>query len=86
MSERWHSVQEISIHLGIAEDTIYRWIERGRLPAHRIGRLWKFKPAEVDDWVRDGRTVEAPAAPSPRGPRAPRAAARARTVHRSAER
>lgn len=62
MSERWHSVQEISVHLGIAEDTIYRWIERGRLPAHRIGRLWKFQLAEVDEWIRQGRTVEEPPA------------------------
>jgi excisionase family DNA binding protein len=60
MSERWHSVEEVSVHLGIAQDTIYRWIERGRLPAHRIGRLWKFKLAEVDEWVRQGKTVEEP--------------------------
>jgi excisionase family DNA binding protein len=36
------------------KDSIYRWIERRNLPAHRIGRLWKFKVSEVDDWVRNG--------------------------------
>lgn len=32
----------------------HSWIERKGLPAHRIGKLWKFKLAEVDDWVRSG--------------------------------
>lgn len=68
MAERWHSVEEVSVHLGIAQDTVYRWIERRRLPAHRIGKLWKFKLAEVDDWVRTGGAhADAPPAPAATG-------------------
>jgi excisionase family DNA binding protein len=48
-------VQEIAQHLGVSRDTVYRWIEDRKLPAHRIGRLWKFKLEEVDEWVRSGR-------------------------------
>jgi excisionase family DNA binding protein len=54
MSEPWVSVDEVSAHLGIARDTIYRWIEAKGLPAHRVGRLWKFKLSEVDAWVKRG--------------------------------
>lgn len=54
LSERWHSVEELTEYLGVARDTIYRWIEGRRLPAHRIGRLWKFKLSEIDAWVRQG--------------------------------
>jgi excisionase family DNA binding protein len=54
MTEPWTSVDAIARHLGVARDSIYRWIERRRLPAHRIGRLWKFKISEVDEWVRAG--------------------------------
>jgi excisionase family DNA binding protein len=50
--ERWSSVEDVTEHLGVGRDTIYRWIERKALPAHRIGRLWKFKLSEVDSWVR----------------------------------
>jgi excisionase family DNA binding protein len=53
-NERWHSVDEAAAHLGVARDTVYRWIEQKGLPAHRVGRLWKFKLVEVDAWVRDG--------------------------------
>ena len=54
MAEPWTSVDDVARHLGVAKDSIYRWIDRRNLPAHRIGRLWKFKLSEVDDWVRRG--------------------------------
>ena len=58
MADRWHSVDEVAEHLGIAPDTVYRWILRRNMPAHRIGRLWKFKVNEVDEWVRIGGARE----------------------------
>lgn len=54
MTEPWSSVDEVAKHLGVARDSIYRWIEARGLPAHKIGRLWKFKLSEVDQWVRAG--------------------------------
>jgi len=54
MPQRWLSVEEIAEHLGIARDTVYRWIERKGLPAHKVGRLWKFRVSEVDEWVQAG--------------------------------
>lgn len=60
MSEPWVSVDEVSRHLGVAKDTIYRWIETRGLPAHRVGRLWKFKLSEVDAWVERGGAGDEP--------------------------
>ena len=54
MDDRWFSVDEICAHLGVSRDTVYKWIDQKGIPAHRLGRLWKFKKAEVDDWVRAG--------------------------------
>ena len=53
-TEPWVSVEQVAQHLDVAKDTVYRWREHRGLPAHRIGRLWKFKLSEVDDWVRAG--------------------------------
>ena len=58
MNSRWLSVQEIAVHLGSSRDTVYRWIEDRKLPAHRIGRCWKFKLDEVDEWVRAGKAAD----------------------------
>jgi len=54
MTEPWVSVYDVAKHLGVVKDSIYRWIERRSLPAQRVGRLWKFKLSEVDEWVRRG--------------------------------
>jgi excisionase family DNA binding protein len=54
MPEPWSSVGEVAKHLGVVQDSIYRWIEARGLPAHKIGRLWKFKLSAVDAWVRAG--------------------------------
>jgi excisionase family DNA binding protein len=58
MKERWLSVAEIAEHLGVKPDTIYKWIERKQLPAHKVGRLWKFMASEVDEWVRAGKAAK----------------------------
>ena len=54
-TEKWLSVEEIADHLGISKETVYRWLEKGKIPAHRVGKLWKFRPSEVDEWVLKGQ-------------------------------
>ena len=46
------AVKSFDCTLAWRKDSVYRWIETRRLPAHKIGRLWKFKLSEVDGWVR----------------------------------
>lgn len=58
MSNRWLSVEEITEHLGVSKDSIYAWIAKRKMPAHKVGRLWKFQQAEVDAWVRTGGANE----------------------------
>lgn len=50
--DRWLSVDEIAAYLGIKRDTVYKWINRKQMPAHKVGRLWKFRKDEVDSWIR----------------------------------
>lgn len=56
--DRWLSLEEIAAYLGIKRDTVYKWISRRKMPAHKIGSLWKFKRDEVDQWVRTGEAAE----------------------------
>jgi excisionase family DNA binding protein len=53
--ERWYSTKEICNHLGVSRDTLLTWIADKGLPAHKVGRNWKFKPSEVDEWVKTGK-------------------------------
>ena len=58
IEDRWLSVDEIAAYLGVKRDTVYKWITRRKMPAHKAGRLWKFRKEEVDAWVRSGNSHE----------------------------
>ena len=58
MEDRWLSVDEIAAYVGIKRDTVYKWIADKRMPAHKVGRLWKFRKEEVDDWVRQDKAAD----------------------------
>ena len=57
--ERWVVVEDVAKHLSVNKDSVYRWIDKMGLPAHRVGRLFRFKISEVDEWVRAGESSEA---------------------------
>ena len=52
---RWYSLGEIAKHLGVSDDTIHRWIRIQSMPAHKVGKLWKFDVDEVNEWVKSGK-------------------------------
>jgi excisionase family DNA binding protein len=59
--DRWLSVEEIAAHLSVSKESIYRWLDTQKIPAHRVGRLWRFSKAEVDAWVvRGGAAHDGP--------------------------
>jgi excisionase family DNA binding protein len=57
-TEKWSSLEEIAKHIGVSKDTIYRWIANKQMPAHKVGKLWKFKISEVDEWVIKGEAAD----------------------------
>lgn len=59
--ERWISLQEVCDYLGVKRHTILRRVEQYGMPASKVGKLRRFKTAEIDEWVRNGRvSVEPP--------------------------
>jgi excisionase family DNA binding protein len=58
--DRWWSVKEVEEYLGIKRDTLNKWIDRKEIPAHKVGKLWKFRRDEVDAWVRSGGEDDRP--------------------------
>lgn len=65
-SDRWLSVDEIAAYLGVKRDTIYKWIDRKKLPAHKVGSLWKFRKEEIDQWVTSGSASDSNDTKKPR--------------------
>ena len=57
MNEKWSSLEETAEYLGVTKDTIRSWIKKTDIPAHKVGRLWKFKLSEDDEWVKSGKSA-----------------------------
>lgn len=57
LQDKWVSLQEAADYLGIKPVTLRKWIKEEKdVPAHKIGRLWKFKCSELDNWVKSGKS------------------------------
>ena len=56
--EKWSTLKEVQEYLGVGRDTILQWIAKRNMPAYKVGRLWKFKLSEVDDWIRSGGAAD----------------------------
>ena len=57
MNDLWIGINEAARYLGVSTETIRNWIKKTDIPAHKIGKLWKFKQSEVDNWVKSGRSA-----------------------------
>lgn len=57
VEEKWVGIEEVAQHLDVNKDTIRNWIKKTNIPAHRVGRQWKFKLSEVDEWVKSGKSA-----------------------------
>jgi len=51
----WLTLEEAAKHLKIGKSTIYRLAREGDLPAHRMGRVWRFDAEELDQWLKTGK-------------------------------
>ena len=48
--DRWISIVDAANYLGVNKDSIRNWIKKDSgIPAHKIGKLWKFKKSELDE-------------------------------------
>jgi len=58
MPERWCSTKEMCEYLGVSRDTLLTWINEKKMPASKVGRSWKFKISEVDEWIKSGKAAD----------------------------
>ena len=56
-SEIQISIKEAAEFASVSQATIRNWIKKTDIPAHKIGKLWKFKRVELDAWVKSGRSA-----------------------------
>lgn len=56
-SPSWLSVQSAAAELEVTTRTIYRFINDGKLAAYRIGRVYRIKRSDLEDFL-DGAALQ----------------------------
>jgi excisionase family DNA binding protein len=51
------TTDEVLGYLRVTPRTVYRLIRAGELPAVRIGRQWRFRRADIDNWLDRQKAV-----------------------------
>ena len=54
-TETFYSVKDLAIKLALTPKTIYRLIREEKIPAVRIGKSYRFRPAEIEAFLKDVR-------------------------------
>lgn len=58
--DNYINLDEAAEYLGIKPVTLRNWIKKedSNLPAHKVGKLWKFKRSELDVWIKSGDSAK----------------------------
>jgi excisionase family DNA binding protein len=47
------TVRQLSTYLQVSHGHVYEMARRGRIPAIRLGRKWRFRREQIDRWLDD---------------------------------
>lgn len=58
MSEKpYLTVDDVAKRFSVNVTTIYRLVQRGKLPAFKVGSQWRFSKTRLEEWVEDHERV-----------------------------
>ena len=57
INENYISIEDAALFLNIKPVTLRKLIKDKNVPAHKIGKQWKFKRSELEEWVKSGKSA-----------------------------
>ncbi|WP_443094176.1 methylation-associated defense system helix-turn-helix domain-containing protein MAD1 [Pseudoduganella buxea] len=45
------TIKHVADYLKVTERTIYRLAAAKQIPAFKVGGSWRFRKADIDDWI-----------------------------------
>ena len=58
MDDSLTTVEEVAKYLKVEESTVYTWAKKGKLPGMKVGRFWRFKKEDINEWLEEKRKKE----------------------------
>jgi excisionase family DNA binding protein len=61
------TILEVAAYLKVAQRTVYRLAAAKKIPAFKVGGVWRFSRAEIDDWIKQQSMEGIDSIPKPGG-------------------
>lgn len=59
------TIDEVAAYLKAGKRTVYRLASSGKIPAFKLGGTWRFRRAELDQWI--ATRIDEVNGPAPQG-------------------
>jgi excisionase family DNA binding protein len=53
--EELFTLEELAKYLKISKPTLYKMVEKGKIPALKIANQWRFKKNDINRWLEKQR-------------------------------
>jgi len=60
--ETFWKIKEVAALVQVSVGTIYRYVEHGEIPFHKLNKALRFKPSEIETWMESRKAGLAVAA------------------------
>ena len=57
-NEKWSTLDEVAEYLRVTKDTIRTWVRENKIPNYKVGKQYRFRLSEIDEWVKSGKSAE----------------------------
>lgn len=51
MDDQILTLEEVSRYLKLHKATVYKMAQAGKIPALKVGKVWRFKRAKLEAWL-----------------------------------
>lgn len=58
MTDKWLDINQIAEYLQASKEKIYKLAQRGKMPASKFGKEWRFKKELIDRWLLKNQRKE----------------------------
>ncbi|MBU0504185.1 MAG: helix-turn-helix domain-containing protein [Candidatus Omnitrophota bacterium] len=55
--QRLMSIEELASYLQLQRQTIYNWLNQGKISGIKVGGVWRFDRRDVDAWLKSRKSA-----------------------------
>lgn len=59
MSDQAMTVRDVAGYLNVDEKTVYRLVQRSKLPGFKVAGAWRFMKSDLDQWIDNQKKAAA---------------------------